>query len=118
MKKFLDFINQFTLVHGQPPSYEEIMGNLGFGSLGTVNWYVKTLEKRGHLHRIKGPNGKRALTLTHKEHATTTTACLPLLGLIAAGEPIEALENAGVLVSKSPASLGKTMKLAMQNGNN
>ena len=70
------------------------MISLGFESLGTVNWYVKTLEKQGHLSRIKGPNGKRALTLTHKEHATTTTACLPLLGLIAAGEPIEALENA------------------------
>ena len=93
LKRFLDFIQRFTLIHDQSPSYEEIMASLGFGSLGTVNWYVKTLEEEGHLSRIKGPNGKRALTLSHKEHATTTTARLPLLGLIAAGEPIEALEN-------------------------
>ena len=93
LKRFLDFIQRFTLIHDQSPSYEEIMARLGFGSLGTVNWYVKTLEEEGHLSRIKGPNGKRALTLSHKEHATTTTARLPLLGLIAAGEPIEALEN-------------------------
>ena len=93
LKRFLDFIQRFTLIHDQSPSYEEIMTSLGFESLGTVNWYVKTLEEEGHLSRIKGPNGKRALTLSHKEHATTTTACLPLLGLIAAGAPIEALEN-------------------------
>tara|TARA_B100002003_G_scaffold247328_1_gene278662 strand:+ start:164 stop:784 length:621 start_codon:yes stop_codon:yes gene_type:complete len=93
LKRFLDFIQRFTLIHDQSPSYEEIMASLGFESLGTVNWYVKTLEEEGHLSRIKGPNGKRALTLSHKEHATTTTARLPLLGLIAAGEPIEALEN-------------------------
>tara|TARA_Y100001970_G_C13976924_1_gene721115 strand:+ start:137 stop:757 length:621 start_codon:yes stop_codon:yes gene_type:complete len=93
LKKFLNFVQRFTLIHGYSPSYEEIMASLGFGSLGTVNWYVKTLEQEGHLSRIKGPNGKRALTLIHKEHATTTSARLPLLGLIAAGEPIEALEN-------------------------
>ena len=93
LKKFLDFVNRFTLIQGQSPSYEEIMENLGFGSLGTVNWYVKTLEDQGHLHRVKGPNGKRALAIAQKELPATTTACLPLLGLIAAGEPIEALEN-------------------------
>ena len=70
-----------------------ITADLGFGSLGTVNWYVKTLEKQGYLHRVKGPNGKRALAVTQQELPTTTIACLPLLGLIAAGEPIEALEN-------------------------
>ncbi len=93
LKRFLDFVHRFTLIHGHSPSYEEIMASLGFGSLGTVNWYVKTLEDEGHLSRVKGPNGKRALTLIHNEHATTTSARLPLLGLIAAGEPIEALEN-------------------------
>ena len=86
LKRFLDFIQRFTLSFDQAPSYEEIMVGLGFDSLGTVNWYVKTLEEEGHLSRIKG----------HKEHATTT-ARLPLLGLIAAGEPIEALENPEVV---------------------
>ena len=93
LKIFLEFIQRFTLTYGQSPSYEEIMFKLGFKSLGTVNWYVKTLEEQGYLSRVKGPNGKRALTLIHKEYATITTARLPLLGLIAAGEPIEALEN-------------------------
>lgn len=93
LKKFLNFVQRFTLIYGYSPSYEEIMASLGFGSLGTVNWYVKTLEEEGHLSRIKGPNGKRALKLIHKEHTTKTSARLPLLGLIAAGEPIEALEN-------------------------
>ena len=93
LKFFLEFIQRFTLTYGQSPSYEEIMFKLGFKSLGTVNWYVKTLEEQGYLSRVKGPNGKRALTLIHKEYATITTARLPLLGLIAAGEPIEALEN-------------------------
>ena len=93
LKFFLEFVQRFTLTYGQSPSYEEIMFKLGFKSLGTVNWYVKTLEEQGYLSRVKGPNGKRALTLIHKEYATITTARLPLLGLIAAGEPIEALEN-------------------------
>ena len=93
LKKFLEFVQRFTLTCEQSPSYEEIMFGLGFESLGTVNWYVKTLEEQGYLSRVKGPNGKRALTLIHKEYATITTARLPLLGLIAAGEPIEALEN-------------------------
>jgi len=93
LKFFLEFVQRFTLTYGQSPSYEEIMFKLGFKSLGTVNWYVKTLEEQGYLSRVKGPNGKRALTLIHKEYATITTARLPFLGLIAAGEPIEALEN-------------------------
>ena len=93
LKTFLEFVQRFTLIYGQSPSYEEIMFKLGFKSLGTVNWYVKTLEEQGYLSRVKGPNGKRALTLIHKEYATITTARLPFLGLIAAGEPIEALEN-------------------------
>ena len=100
LKKFLDFVNRFTLVHGQSPSYEEIMKGMGFGSLGTVHWYVNTLAHNGHLNRSKGPNGKRALALSSKDNAKL--ARLPLLGLIAAGEPIEALENAQTISVPAP----------------
>lgn len=90
-QRFLDFIQRYTIANDQAPSYEEIMGKLGFSSLGTVHWYVKSLSDDGYLHRARGPNGKRALILSG-EHAVPTV--LPLLGMIAAGEPIEALENA------------------------
>ena len=90
-QQFLDLIQRHALTYGQSPSYVEIMSALRFSSLGTVNWYVKTLIKNGHLNRTGRPNSKRALTLTEKHLAP---ARLPLLGFIAAGTPIEALENA------------------------
>jgi|TARA_B100001750_G_C15451861_1_gene569362 repressor LexA len=99
-QRFLDFVQRYTVEHGQAPSYQEIMDGMGFGSLGTVHWYVNALTHNGHLNRSKGPNGKRALALTFEEHATP--ARLPLLGLIAAGEPIEALENAEAISIPQP----------------
>ncbi|MFQ6612404.1 MAG: transcriptional repressor LexA [Fidelibacterota bacterium] len=98
-QRFLNFIHRYTLERGQPPSYGEIMDALSFASLGTVHWYVNTLTHSGFLDRTKGPNGKRALILTG-EHAAP--ARLPLLGLIAAGEPIEALENAATVDVPAP----------------
>ena len=98
-QRFLDFIQRHTITTGQAPSYEEIMDNMGFTSLGTVNWYVKSLMDDGYLYRLRGPNGKRALALS-EEHAVPTT--LPLMGMIAAGNPIEALENAESINVPSP----------------
>ena len=57
-------------------------------SLGTVNWYVKELEKAGALERGKY-NAKRALSVSNLPGGHK----LPLLGLIAAGYPLEAVEN-------------------------
>ena len=63
-QQFLDFIQHYTVEYRQAPSYQEIMNGMGFGSLGTVHWYVNALTHNGHLNRSKGPNGKRALILT------------------------------------------------------
>ncbi|MEE9572826.1 MAG: hypothetical protein V3W20_07260, partial [Candidatus Neomarinimicrobiota bacterium] len=76
-QRFLDFIQRYTIENGQAPSYEDIMENLRFSSLGTVHWYVKVLSDAGYIYRARGPNGKRALILS-EEHAVPTI--LPLLG--------------------------------------
>ena len=99
-KRFLDFIQNYIVKYGQAPSYKEIMEGMRFGSLGTVHWYVNALTYNGHLNRSKGPNGKRALSLSSENNAKQ--AGLPLLGLIAAGEPIEALENAQTIPVPAP----------------
>jgi len=111
-QRFLDFVKSYTLSNGQAPSYEEIMNSLGFASLGTVNWYVSILTHNGYLSRSKGPNGKRALTLS--EGMPFSAARLPLLGLIAAGEPIEALENAESVEVPGPFAHPKNFVLRVK----
>jgi len=84
-QKFIDYIKSFTDENQRPPTFVEIMNGLNFSSLGTVNWYIVELEKEGMIERVKGHNGKRALSLLEQKIDNQ----LPLLGLVAAGMPIE-----------------------------
>jgi repressor LexA len=88
-QRFVDFVESFTANYNRPPTFVEIMDGLDINSLGTINWYVKELEKVGVLKRMNGFNGKRSLSVLerHMDNA------LPLLGLIAAGYPLEVFEN-------------------------
>ena len=88
-QKFLDFINSFTVVNDRPPTFIEIMRGLNFNSLGTVNWYIVELEKEGRIERVKGFNGKRALSVLESKIQNQ----LPLLGVVSAGFPIEVFEQ-------------------------
>ena len=88
-QRFVDFIQNFTHDNNRPPTFVEIMGGLGIRSLGTINWCVNELEQEGVLQRMRGKNGKRALSLL-EQHINNR---LPLLGLIAAGHPLEVFED-------------------------
>ncbi len=88
-QRFVDFIRDFTHDNNRPPTFVEIMSGLDIRSLGTVNWYVNELEKEDMIRRIKGKNGKRALSVL-EQHIQNR---LPLLGLIAAGYPLEVFED-------------------------
>ena len=88
-QRFIDYIRVFIEDNDRPPTFVEIMSGLGFKSLGTVNWYIVELEKDGLIERKKGFNGKRALSLLEEKISNK----LPMLGLVAAGMPIEVFDN-------------------------
>ena len=88
-EKFVQFIKGFTESSGRPPTFIEIMQGLNFKSLGTVNWYIVELEKEGIIERVKGNNGKRALSVL-ENHIINR---LPLLGVVSAGMPLEMYDD-------------------------
>jgi len=84
-----EFIADFLARHGFAPSYEEIRRHLGVKSLNAVAKLVAQLKRRGAL-APSPPNAKRSLAPAPGGEARTT---LPLLGVVAAGKPIEPIEN-------------------------
>jgi repressor LexA len=88
-QKFIDFIKSFTDNNQRPPTFIEIMKGLNFHSLGTVNWYIVELEKAGKIERVKGFNGKRALSILESKIQNQ----LPLLGVVSAGNPVDVFDN-------------------------
>lgn len=95
-KQVLDFLVQFKNRHGYSPSFEEIAAGLDLTSLATVHKHLATLEKKGFIRR--GYNQSRsieviALPRPVKEEVALHATDLPLLGRIAAGQPLEAIEN-------------------------
>lgn len=85
----LDCIAAFTREHGYPPSVREIGERVGLSSSSTVQSHLKTLERRGYVKR--DPTKPRALV---RDHAPVPEViALPVVGRVAAGVPITAVEN-------------------------
>lgn len=89
-KEILDFIESFLDAHGYSPSFEEIAESFGYRSLATVHEHLSNLEAKGYIR--KNYNESRSIELTRAELGLGALE-LPLLGRVAAGEPIEAVEE-------------------------
>jgi repressor LexA len=95
-KQVYDFIADFVQRNGYSPSFEEIGNGMGLSSLATVHKHISNLEKKGLLKRDY--NRSRSIDVlppkgNMKKSMAPPPMTLPLLGLIAAGRPIEAVEN-------------------------
>ncbi len=99
----LEFIAGFIREHSYSPSYEEVCEGLGVSSLATVHKHVSTLEQKGFL--VRGPHQSRSIEFGQRyyqearkrareqRNMAAAVGTLPLLGRIAAGRPLEAVEN-------------------------
>ena len=96
-REVYDFISRFVAEHQYSPSFEEIGKGLELTSLATVHKHVTNLEKKGLLTRDY--NRSRSIDLLppkgrlKQAMSVNTGLVLPLLGRIAAGQPIEAVQN-------------------------
>ena len=102
-KNVLEFIESYIEDNGYSPSFVEIKDHFGFASNNSVQNYVKQLETKNYLHN-PGTNQKRALRVMHSAQALpenlkeiqtrlTPNVTVPLLGMVAAGAPIEHLKH-------------------------
>jgi len=97
-RQVYDFIHDFVQQNGYSPSFEEIGAGMGLSSLATVHKHISNLETKGLLKRDY--NRSRSIDLLpargmlKKMPARATgEISLPLMGRIAAGQPIEAVQS-------------------------
>ena len=88
-RQVLDYISNFVEEQGYSPSLEEIAAAFGLSSVATVHKHVKHLVEKGYLR--KAWNRSRSVEPVPPEQ-TVESIQLPILGSVAAGSPIEAIE--------------------------
>lgn len=100
-KEVLDFIKKYSEKKGYAPSLEEIQRYFKLASVSTAHFHVTKLRDAGYLDKVE--NRARSISVSEDESLVK----IPLLGTIAAGEPIEAIqekETIAIPQSKVPRS--------------
>lgn len=113
-KQILDFIGQYIQKNGYSPTLQEIANAMGLSSLATVHEHLQTLAKKGVLRKYEG--SVRGLEVIEQTRAPILEGLeLPLVGYIAAGKPIEAIEDPDQTMSIPPQLVsGKKRSFVLQ----
>jgi repressor LexA len=89
-KQLYDYLDDYIARHGYAPTLDEIGRHFNLSSLATVHKHLSNLEHKGLI--VRKWNFSRAIELVPRQKKSAAIE-LPLLGLVAAGQPIEALET-------------------------
>ncbi len=92
-QQILDYIKEEILAKGYPPTVREICEKVGLRSTSSVHSHLNTLEENGFIRR--DPTKPRAIEIMDDEFALTRREMvnIPVIGRVAAGEPLLAVEN-------------------------
>lgn len=102
----LQFIKKYMVAHGFPPSVREICAGMGLSSPATAHTHLKELESKGFIRKQNSKFRTIELLVENEfeEKDSEDVISVPLLGKVACGNPIEAIENPNEYFSL-PASL-------------
>jgi repressor LexA len=112
-REILDFISHSIAARGYPPTLREIGTHFGIRSTNGVNDHLRALEKKGYLQRedLKS-RALRPVTSTGKPvEASSEVVDVPLLGRVAAGVPLLAVENVNETVRVDRFFIGQTREV-------
>ncbi len=100
-RELLEFLKQFIHKNGYSPTLQEIAEAMNLSSLATVHEHLQSLVKKGIIKRYEGVV-RGIEILDEKMGAVLEGIELPLVGFIAAGRPIEAIEDPTETLTISP----------------
>lgn len=110
-KQILDFIRQYIQKFGSSPTLQEIADTIGVSSLATIHEHLQALERKKVIKRFKGT--VRGIEILGRRLGKGVE--LPILGLIAAGKPIEPFPDPQATLRVSPTLLsGKRRSYVLQ----
>ena len=92
-EKVLAFVEQASALSGPPPTIREVAQHFGWSSTSTAQQHLGALQKKGRLARTPGSPRSLRVTGPLRVASSAQTVAVPLVGRIAAGTPIFALEE-------------------------
>jgi repressor LexA len=115
-QEIFDFIKRYSAKYGYPPTVRDIGKAVGLASSSTVHAHLANLEKLGLLRR--DPTKPRAIELLDRAveqvRQIVRPEGVPLVGSVAAGQPILAEENIEEYVNLPPAAGGEDGDFVLQ----
>ncbi len=109
-ERLLQVIEDSLTKRGYVPTLQEMARAMDIASLQGVKGHLTALERKGYLRRF--PGRRRAIELM--QHIVPLESSIPILGRVAAGRPLLAVENQEGVLSLGPGLLGKGAHFALR----